>query len=85
MERAILRGAAESALDAHRPVGEALTLASIPQPRGNAPVTIDYTIAWNGQRWQIPKETIQAGLRGPKIRVEMRLDGKLIAWIGKRS
>jgi hypothetical protein len=70
---------AASAVDAHRPLGQTLELASILGHVEMRQVMNDYTIAWNGQRWQIPKEGIQAGLRGSKIRVEARLDDKLMA------
>ena len=44
-----------SAVNAHRPVGETLCLASILSHVEQRQVTNDYTVAWEGQRWQIPK------------------------------
>jgi hypothetical protein len=44
--------------------------------------TNDYTVAWDGRRWQIPKAAVGPGLRGSSIRIEARLDGTLKARIG---
>jgi hypothetical protein len=45
-------------------------------------VTNDYTVAWEGRRWQIPKEAVRPGLRRSTIRIEARLDGMLMARLG---
>lgn len=66
-----------SAVNAHRPVGETLCLASILSHVEQRQVTNDYTVAWEGQRWQIPKTAVRPGLRGAMVRVEARLDGSL--------
>lgn len=70
---------AANPMDAHRALGETLELESIFSHVEMRQVMNDYTVAWNSQRWQIPKEAIFAGLRGSKVRVEVRLDGKLMA------
>ena len=44
----------------------------------------DYTVRYRGQRYQIRRESIGAGLRGSKVTVEQRLDGTLkLRWRGK--
>jgi transposase len=73
---------AASAVDAHRPLGETLALESILSHVEQRQVTNDYTIAWQGQRRQIPKEAITPGLRRSSIRIEARLDGTVMARIG---
>lgn len=73
-----------SEVDAHRPVGETLILQSILSHVERRQVTNDYTVAWQSQKWQIPKEAVQAGLRRSSIRIEVRLDGTVRARIGSR-
>ncbi len=72
----------DSAVDAHRPLGEALCLESILSHVETRKVMNDYTIAWQGKHWQIARERIRPGLRGSTIRIEERLDGRLMACIG---
>jgi transposase len=72
--------AAASSVDAHRPLGT-LQLASVlsfAQPRR---VANDFTIAWEGRRWQIPRQQARVGLRGSSIRVEQRLDGAMVSCV----
>ena len=73
---------ADSEVNAHRPLGETLSLESILSHMEQRQVTNDYTVAWEGRRWQIPKAAVQPGLRRSSIRVEARLDGTLQARIG---
>ncbi len=73
-----------SGVDAHRPWGELLALESILSWTEKRQVTNDYTVAWEGQRWQIPKEVVRPGLRRSSIRIELRLDGSLMARIEDR-
>jgi len=68
-----------SHVDAHRRLG-ALSLASILSFVEARRVSNDYTIAWEGRRWQIPREQARVGLRGASIRVEQHLDGTMVAW-----
>ena len=75
---------AANVVDAHRPVGKMLSLESILSHVEHRQVTNDYTIAWQSQRWQIPKEAVQPGLRRSSIRIEARLDGALMARVGNR-
>ena len=66
-------------MDAHRPLGEVLKLESTLSWVEQRQVTNDYTVSWEAQHWQIPKEAVRAGLRRSKIRIEARLDGSLRA------
>lgn len=78
-ERFIVK--ADSDVNAHRPLGERLELESILSHMEQRRVTNDYTVAWEGRRWQIPKAAVRPGLRRSSIRVEARLDGSLQAGI----
>jgi transposase len=73
---------AESAIDAHRPIGDWLCVESILSHVEPRQVHNDYTVAWAGRHWQIPRAALRPGLRGSSIRVEARLDGTLQARIG---
>jgi predicted DNA-binding protein (UPF0251 family) len=75
---------AGSEADAHRPVGETLRLESILSHAEQRQVRNDYTVAWGGKTWQIPRQEVRPGLRGSKLRIEVRLDGTLVARIGDR-
>lgn len=75
---------AASEVDAHRPLGEVLKLESILSWAEQRQVTNDYTVSWEAQHWQIPKEAVGAGLRRSKVRIESRLDGSLKARIDDR-
>jgi hypothetical protein len=81
-ERFIVKAASE--VNAHRPLGETLSLESILSRVGQREVTNDYTVAWEGQRWQIPKQAVGPGLRRASVRIEARLDGTVMARIGDR-
>jgi hypothetical protein len=75
---------AASEVDAHRPLGETVDLASTLSRVEVRQVTNDYTVSWDGRYWQIPKEAVRAGLRRSSIRIEQRLDGRMMGWIGGR-
>jgi len=75
---------AGSAVDAHRPLGETLRLESTLSHVEQRQVSNDYTVAWDGKHWRIPKEAVKPGLRRSSIRVEQRLDGQLVARIGEQ-
>jgi hypothetical protein len=49
----------ESAVDAHRPIGDTLSLPSILSHVEQRQVNNDYTVAWQGRFWQIPKEALR--------------------------
>jgi hypothetical protein len=71
-----------SGVDAHRPMTELLFLESILSHVEQRQVTNDYTVAWEGQKRQIPKAAVRPGLRRSTIRIEARLDGTLQTRIG---
>jgi len=73
-----------SEVDGHRPVGKQLELASVLSHRERREVTNDYTIAWQGERWQIPKSAVRPGLRRSSVWIEARLNGALVARIGEQ-
>jgi transposase len=75
---------AGSGVDAHRPLGETLRLESVLSHAEQRQVRNDYTVAWQGQPWQIPRQEVRSGLRGSRLRIEARLDGTLVARIGSR-
>jgi hypothetical protein len=74
----------DSGVNAHRPMSQALHLESILSHVEQREVTNDYTVAWGGGRWQIPKAAVRPGLRRSSIRVEERLDGTLQTRIGEQ-
>jgi hypothetical protein len=63
----------------HRPLSEALDLAAILCHAEDRVIGNDYTFSFSGQRYQIPREQVQAGMRHQRVRVELRLDGALKA------
>src|ERR1039458_8591034 len=71
-----------SDVDAHRPLGPGALLESTLSWVEQRQVTNDYTVGWEGRRWQIPKPAVRAGLRRSSIRIEARLNGSLMARIG---
>jgi transposase len=73
----------EAQVNAHRPLGNRLQLASILSHVELRQVSNDYTVAWNGRRWQIPREAVRPGLRRSSVRIEARLDGTVQARIGE--
>jgi hypothetical protein len=73
---------AESEADSHRPLGATLSLESTLSHMEQRQVMNDYTVAWEGRRWQIPKAAVKPGLRRSSIRIEARLDKTLRARIG---
>ncbi|MCH8268781.1 MAG: ISNCY family transposase [Acidobacteria bacterium] len=67
--------AAANPTEAHRPLGPEHNLAAILSQVESRVVAPDYTVQWHGQRYQIAREAVRAGLRGARVRVEKRLDG----------
>jgi hypothetical protein len=65
--------------DQHRPLSEAQDLASILCHAEDRIIANDYTFSFAGQRLQIQREQIQAGMRRQSLRVELRLNGELKA------
>ena len=63
--------------DAHRTLPELHDLTASLSHVEMRTVASDYTIPYRGQRYQIARNSIQAGLKGQQVRVEARLDGSL--------
>jgi hypothetical protein len=72
-------------VDAHRPLGKTLELASILSRVKARRVANDYTVSWDGQIYQIPPEAVRPGLRAATVRVEQRLDGTVWVRVGERT
>jgi transposase len=69
-----------STANAHRPLDgyDANAILSVQERRT---VANDYTVRHHGQRYQIERKEIRAGLRGASVVMEERLDGRLrIRW-----
>jgi hypothetical protein len=63
--------------DAHRPLGKEYSLPAILSRVETRQVANDYTLRFEGKRYQIARSDIRAGLRGGTVSVEQRLDGTL--------
>jgi transposase len=63
--------------DAHRPLGKEHDLAAILSHVEERQVTNDYTLRYDGKLYQIDRKDVRPGLRGAKVRVELRLDGSI--------
>src|ERR1700722_4886675 len=63
----------------HRPLSDALDLGAILCHAEDRVIGNDYTFSFSGQRYQIRREQVQAGMRHQRLRVELRLDGPLRA------
>lgn len=66
-----------NATDAHRPLVDEHLLAAILSHVERRTISNDYTIQFRGQRYQIAPSQVRVGMRGEKIRVEVRLDNSL--------
>jgi len=75
-----------SASDAHRPLEKEQDTASILSRIEERVVDNDYTVSLDGQRYQIPRAVIAPRMRRNRIRVEKRLDGRLMGrWAGGKA
>lgn len=63
----------------HRALTEHLDLAAILCHAEDRVIANDFTISFAGQRYQIPRAQAQTGMRGQRLRVELRLDAELKA------
>jgi len=63
----------------HRALGPSQELAAILCHVEERVIANDYTFSFAGQRYQIPREQAQAGMRRQRLRVELRLNGELKA------
>jgi len=74
-----------SGVDAHRPLGEGHDLDSVFSHVEKRRVSNNYTVSWDGKTYQIPRESVQPGLRSACIRIEGRLDGTVWARVGDKA
>ncbi len=63
----------------HRPLTPQLDVAAILSHVEERVIGNDYTFSFTGRRYQILRSQAQAGMRGQRVRVELRLDGELKA------
>ena len=63
----------------HRPLTEYLDLPAILCHVEQRVIASDYTFSFAGQRYQIARADVEAGMRRQRLRVELRLDGELHA------
>lgn len=63
----------------HRALTPQLELAAILCHVEERVIGNDYTFSFAGRRYQIAREDAQVGMRGQRLRVELRLDGELHA------
>lgn len=76
--------AAGNATDAHRPLGPQHDLEAILSHVESRVVADDYTWRFGAVRYQIAKEQVRPGLRGARVRVEQRLNGKIMVRFQER-
>jgi len=73
-----------SEADAHRRLGKEHELGSILSRVEQRVMGEDYTIRYEGGLYQVKREQIRAGMKKQKVRVEERLDGRLVMrWEGQ--
>jgi hypothetical protein len=70
--------------DAHRPLDKSHNLAASLSYVESRRVDNDYTLRWDGKRYQIERQAVTTGLRRANVRVEQRLDGSLAVRFGER-
>lgn len=70
--------------NAHRPLEKSHHLAASLSHVEMRQVRNDYTLRWNGELYQIERQSIVSGLRGADVRVEKRLNGSLAVRFGER-
>jgi hypothetical protein len=81
-ERFTVRPASE--VDAHRPLGKGHDLASILSHVEQRVMGEDYTIRYAGRLYQLTREQARPGLKKQTVRVEQRLDGRVVVqWRGQ--
>lgn len=64
-------------VDAHRKLRKDQRLESILSEVEQRVVSNDYTLAWRGKRYQIPREQAKARMRKQRVELEQRLGGGL--------
>ena len=75
--------AAASRVDAHRRL-TGYDLKAILSYQEERVVANDYTIQYQGQKWQIERQSLGGGLRRSRVLIEQRLDGTIkLRWRGR--
>jgi len=81
-KRFTVRPASEA--DAHRPLGKQHDLASILSHVEDRVIGENYTISYDGRLYKLDREQVGPGLKRQSVRVENRLDGRLmVQWRGR--
>jgi hypothetical protein len=70
--------------DAHRPLDKTCDLNAILSTVETRQVTSDYTLRFQGKIYRIGRADVRPGLRGGRIRIEVRLDGSIQARFQER-
>jgi len=70
---------AAAATDLHRPLTPEIDVAAILSHVEGRGIHNDYTFSFAGRRYQIARSEARAGMKGQRLRVELRLDGSLKA------
>jgi hypothetical protein len=70
--------------NAHRPLDKSHNLAASLSHVETRQVENNYTLRFDGDRYQIERSAIVSGLRRANVRVEKRLDGSLAVKLGER-
>jgi hypothetical protein len=63
--------------DAHRTLTELHNLAATLSCVETRTIAADYTVQFEGKRYQIARSSVRVGMKGQKVRVEARLDGSI--------
>jgi hypothetical protein len=69
----------EGVMDLHRPLTPPLDLASVLSHVEQRVIRNDYTVSFAGKSYQIARKDVKAGMKGQRLRIELRLDGQLRA------
>ena len=69
----------EGVVDLHRPLTPQLDLASALSHVEQRVIRNDYTFPFVGRNYQIARKDVKAGMKGQRLRIELRLDGDLRA------
>jgi hypothetical protein len=64
-------------VDVHRPLTAETDLASALSHVEHRAITHDYTFSFAGRRYQITRRDVKAGMKGQRLRIELRLSGEL--------
>lgn len=70
--------------DAHRPLDKTCDLNAILSAVETRQVTSDYTLRFQGKIYRIGRADVRPGLRGGRVRIEVRLDGSIHARFQER-